>query len=146
MKVCIAASAGGHLTEVLQLKKAFRKYPHFFVTFKREDVDRLSNEKVYYIKDPKRNLFKLFYNLFRSLKIFLKERPNVIITTGAGVVVPICYVAKIFKSKIIFIESMAAIYKPSLSGRFVYPISDLFVVQWKNLLKYYPKAIYGVLL
>jgi UDP-N-acetylglucosamine:LPS N-acetylglucosamine transferase len=146
MKVGIAASAGGHLTEVLQLKKAFRKYPHFFVTFKREDVDRLSNEKVYYIKDPKRNLFKLFYNLFRSLKIFLRERPNVIITTGAGVVVPICYVAKIFKSKIIFIESMAAIYKPSLSGRFVYPISDLFVVQWKNLLKYYLKAIYGVLL
>jgi len=144
MKICIICSAGGHLTEVMRLKKIFDKYPHFFVTFKRKDIEtRLSRKKIYFITDPKRNPFKLLYNFFQSFSLFLKEKPDLIISTGAGVVIPFCYIGKFFGSKIIFIETLAAIFKPSFSGKLIYPIADLFIVQWKKLLKFYPKAVYG---
>jgi beta-1,4-N-acetylglucosaminyltransferase len=68
----------------------------------------------------------------------------VIISTGAGVAVPTCFLGKfLFKSKFIFIESFCRIKEPSLSGKLIYPIADLFFVQWKNLLNFYgKKAIY----
>lgn len=145
MKICIACSAGGHLTEVLFLKDLFNKYDHFFVTFKRQDSIELSKkEKVYFIEDPKRNPIKLFKNIFQSLFIFLKEKPSLVISTGAGVVVPFCYFAKLFGSKIIFIESFCRTDIPSFSGKMIYPIADLFFVQWKMLSqKYGKKAIFA---
>ncbi len=143
LKICMASSAGGHLTELLQIKEIVEGYDSFFVTFKREDTEGF-DEKLYFIEDPKRNPFKLFKNFFQSLKIIIKERPDVIITTGAGVVVPLCYIGTVFSAKIIFIESFARITSRSLSGFFVYPIADLFFVQWKSVLsKYGKKAIYG---
>ena len=53
-----------------------------------------------------------------------------------------CYIGKLFKRKIIYIETMANINHKTLTGKIVYPIANLFVVQWKNMLKLYPKAIY----
>jgi UDP-N-acetylglucosamine:LPS N-acetylglucosamine transferase len=104
------------------LKNVFKKYDYFFLSFKREDVEtRLSKEKIYFVTDPKRDPFKLLLNFFQSLEIFLKEKPDLVITTGAGVVIPFCYIAKFFGSKIIFIESLAAVFKPSFSGRIIHP-------------------------
>jgi UDP-N-acetylglucosamine:LPS N-acetylglucosamine transferase len=144
MKICIACSAGGHLIEALQLLPLIKKYSYFFITFKRrQSFELLKNRKVYFVNDPKRNPLKLLKNFFQSFKILLKEKPNVIISTGAASAIPACFIGKLLGSKIIFIESLAAVDKPSLSGRFAYPIADLFIVQWKNLLKFYKKAIYG---
>lgn len=143
MKVCLACSAGGHLTELLQIKKVFEKHEYFFVTFRREDTINFE-ERVYFVEDPKRNLLKLVKNVFQAARILLIERPNVIITTGAGVVVPLCYVGKLLGTRIIYIESFARIDSASLSGKLIYPIADLFFVQWRHLLgKYGKKAQYG---
>ncbi len=143
MKVCLACSAGGHLTELLQIKKAFEDYERFFVTFRREDTINFE-ERVYFVEDPKRNLLKLVKNIFQAARILLVERPNVIITTGAGVVVPLCYVGKLLGTRIIYIESFARIDSASLSGKLIYPIADLFFVQHRSLLgKYGKKAQYG---
>jgi UDP-N-acetylglucosamine:LPS N-acetylglucosamine transferase len=143
MKICLACSAGGHLTELLQIKKAFEGYEHFFVTFKREDTINFK-ERVYFAEDPKRNFFKLLKNVVQSVRILLKEKPDVIITTGAGVVVPLCYLGKLLGAKIIYIESFARIDSASFSGKLIYPIADLFFVQWRHLLgKYGKKAQYG---
>ena len=144
MKICVIASAGGHLTEVLRIREAFEKYEHFFVTFNRADVKhKLKGKKVYFVRDPKRNPFKFFKNFIQSLKIFLREKPDVIISTGAGMALSMLFIAKIFKKKIVYIESMAAVYKPSLTGKIAYRLADLFIIQWKQLKKYYPRAIYG---
>jgi UDP-N-acetylglucosamine:LPS N-acetylglucosamine transferase len=145
MKICIACSAGGHLTEISQIKKSYEKYDYFYVTFKREDsIDLSKKETVYFVNDPGRSIKNLIKCIFQSLKIMFKERPRIIISTGAGVAVPICFLAKFFsKSKIIFIESFCRIYNPSLTGRLIYPISDWFFVQWEELLKKYgDKAVY----
>ena len=140
MKICIACSAGGHLTEMLQLKDFYSKYPRFFVSFKREDsAEILKNEKTYFITDPKRNLFKLIQCIFQSFFIMIKERPRITISNGAGVGVVVCYMAKLVGSKIIFIEGFSRIEEPSFAGKLVYPISNLFIVQWEELLKKYGK-------
>ena len=82
--------------------------------------------------------------VFQSFKILWNERPKAIMSTGAGVAVPACFIGKIiFKSKIIFIESFCRIYRPSLTGRAIYSISNLFFVQWEELLKKYgDKAVF----
>ena len=74
--------------------------------------------------------------------VALIERPDVVISTGAGIVVFFCVFAKLLGAKLIFIESMARIERPTLTARFLYPFSDLFMVQWPDLLEYFPKAKY----
>jgi hypothetical protein len=65
------------------------------------------------------------------------------VTTGAHTAVSMCYIGKLFGAKIIFIETFANKNSRTLSGRMIYPISGLFVVQWEELLKLYPKAVLG---
>ena len=145
IKICLVSSAGGHMLQIQFFKKIFDKYEHFFITFKRPDTSELSKKKrVYFVEDPKRNPLSLLKNFFQSFLILLKEKPKVVLTTGAGIAVPTCYLAKLFNSKIIFIEDFCRPVKPSLSGKLIYPIADLFLVQWKKLVdKYGEKAIYG---
>ena len=87
--------------------------------------------------------FKLLANCFISVYYFIKIRPKYIVTTGTHTAGPICYLGKIFGSKIIYIETMANINRKTQTGRLIYPIADLFIVQWESMLKIYPKAIYG---
>lgn len=141
MKICLACSGGGHLTQILQLKEIYKNYDYFFITFRRIDTENLEN--AYYVEDPKRNPLKMAENFFQSLIILLKEKPDVVITTGAGVAVLPSYIAKMLGAKIIYIESFSRTENPSLTGRLLYPIADVFLVQWKKLLeKYGPKAKY----
>jgi|TARA_B100002003_G_scaffold241998_1_gene264393 UDP-N-acetylglucosamine:LPS N-acetylglucosamine transferase len=142
-KICLACSAGGHLTELMQLREAFEGHHHFIATFRREDTEKIQ-DRVYYLIDPKRNPLKVLVNIIQSLWVVYKEMPTVVITTGAGVAVPICILSKLIGAKIIYIESFARIYNKSLAGIILYPIADLFFVQWKQLLnKYGDKAKYG---
>ena len=81
--------------------------------------------------------------LRRILYIYLKIRPSVIITTGTHTAVSMCYIGKLFGSKIIYIETLANRTTRTLAGKIVYPIADYFLVQWESMLKLYPKAIYS---
>lgn len=140
MKIALACSAGGHLTELQQLTPAYEKHEHFFVTFRREDSKELGG-RVYFVADPGRSVFRLVKNVFQSFLVFFKEKPDTVITTGAGVAVPLCYFAKLFGRKVICIESFCRIENPSFTGRLLYKISDVFLVQWEELLgKYGNKA------
>jgi beta-1,4-N-acetylglucosaminyltransferase len=78
---------------------------------------------------PFRYIFKFSYNVIKSFYYFLRERPDVVVTTGAHTAVQMCYMAKLFGKKVIFIESFAKTTTPTISGKLVYPIADLFIVQ-----------------
>ena len=78
-----------------------------------------------------------------ELIVYYKERPDVVISTGAANAIPMCLIAKFFKKKVIFIETFARISSPSKTGKFMYKYADLFIVQWKELLKFYPNALFG---
>jgi beta-1,4-N-acetylglucosaminyltransferase len=142
MKLCLAASAGGHLTELLQLKKAWNGQTHFFVSDKRPNAQALAEkEHVYFVTVPRRNPLKLGWNFLQSFHIFLKEKPDIVISTGADVAVPICAIAKLFGRKVVFIESFCRIKEPSKSAKVMYKKADLFLVQWKSNLKHFPKKM-----
>lgn len=148
-KVLFISSTGGHLNELLQLKPIFEKYNSYIVTEKTKTNKDLKNEykNVSYLlygtkHKPIRYIFIAIFNIIKSLILFIKIRPNVIITTGAHTAVPICLIGKLFKKKIIYIETFANIHTKTLTGKIIYPIADLFVVQWESMLELYPKAEY----
>ena len=150
-KVMFISSMGGHLTELMQLKSIFKNYDYMIITEKHKSTVGLKSRyksKIDYLKAGNKDhmlkyIFIIPYNIIKSLKLFLKFKPDVIVTTGAHTSVTMCYIAKIFRKKVIYIESFANVETKTLSGRLVYPISDIFIVQWHSMLKLYPKAIYG---
>jgi len=140
-KVCLACSAGGHLTELLQLEKAWENRPHFFVSDRRLNaIDLAKREKVLFVSCPRRNPLKLALNFAQALRIFLREKPDVVISTGADTAIPICLIAKLFRRKVVFIESFCRIKEASLSGKIMYGKADLFLVQWPQNKEFFPKA------
>ncbi|MDV0429284.1 PssD/Cps14F family polysaccharide biosynthesis glycosyltransferase [Lactiplantibacillus sp. DA1] len=141
-KICLVGSSGGHLTHLYKLKPTWEKYDRFWVTFNKEDAnDLLINEKVYHCYFPtNRNVWNLIRNTLLAFKLLLKEKPRVIISSGAAVAVPFCYIGKLMGAKIIYIEVFDRIDRPTVTGKLVYPIADEFIVQWDEMKKVYPKA------
>ncbi|MFS0674972.1 PssD/Cps14F family polysaccharide biosynthesis glycosyltransferase [Ornithinibacillus sp. 179-J 7C1 HS] len=148
-KLLMISSVGGHLTQLLSLEELFKEYDYHLVTEKTDVTLKLKDKyPVSFLVYGARNylfryLFKFSYNIIKSLMIFLREKPDIIITTGAHTAVPMCYIAKLFRKKVIFIESFAKSKSPTLSGRMIYPIADLFIIQWESMKEFYPKAVYG---
>lgn len=150
-KVLFISSTGGHLSELMQLKSMFDKYDFHIITEKTKSnmylKDKYPKRVNYLVYGTKSNMliypFKLLYNCFKSLFLYLKIRPRVIITTGAHTAGPMCCIGKIFGSKIIYIETFANSETKSVTGKMVYKFADLFIVQWEEMLKLYPKAKYG---
>jgi len=141
MKICLACSHGGHFIEMMRLTDAFKEHDYFFVTYNSEATKNLEN--AYLIKSEGKGLkgkILLINTLIKAIKILIKEKPDAIISTGGGeIAVPFCYIGKILGAKVIFIDTLARITTPSGGGKLVYPIADLFLVQWKPLLKKYGK-------
>lgn len=150
-KVLFISSTGGHLKELLQLKKIFNKYNSYIITEKTNSTIKMKDEykeKIgYMVFGTKDHMitypFKLLANCFISLYYYIKIRPKYIVTTGTHTAGPICCLGKIFGSKIIYIETMANTNRKTATGRLLYPIADLFIVQWESMLNVYPNAVYG---
>ena len=143
MKICLVGSSGGHLTHLHMLKPIWENNDRFWVTFDKIDANSiLKNEKIYHCYFPtNRNIKNLIKNFFLSIKVLKKERPNIIISSGAAVAVPFFYIGKILGAKTIYIEVFDRIDKPTLTGKLVYPVTDKFIVQWEEMKKVYPKSI-----
>lgn len=142
MKILLVGSSGGHLNHLYMLKPFWEKYDRFWVTFDKEDArSLLKGEKVYHCYFPtNRSLKALLINWKLAEKVLKKEKPDLIISSGAAVAVPFFYVGKRMGMKTIFIEIFDRINKPTLTGRLVYPVSDRFIVEWEEMKKVYPKA------
>lgn len=143
IKVCLVGSSGGHLTHLYMLKPFWENKKRFWVTFDKEDARSLLNgEKVYPCYYPtNRNIKNLIRNTVVAWKVLHKEKPDLIISSGAAVSVPFFYLGKLFGSKLIYIEVFDRIDKLTLSGRLVYPIVDKFIVQWEEQKEVYKKVI-----
>jgi UDP-N-acetylglucosamine:LPS N-acetylglucosamine transferase len=101
--------------------------------------------RTYFIRHSERDLL-FFVNILEAWSILRREKPALILSTGAGPAVPFALVGKLFRIPIIFIEISAQVTKPSLTGRIMYYLADAFFYQWKTLERYFPKAVYGGLL
>lgn len=146
-KVCLVSSGGGHLEQLKQLYNVIDKNDTFFVVPSSKATENMKYKK-HLISDVNRDghmkfIFSLIQITFQSILIYIKERPDIVISTGALTALPMCVISKAFRKKLIFIESFARIETPNKSGKFAYKIADVFIIQWPELQKYYPKAIYG---
>ncbi len=149
-RVMFTSSAGGHYSELCELDELMKRYNSFLLTEDHEmmkEIKKTNQSRSWYMPaGTKEHLFKFLCNfpitIIRSFKAFLKVKPDVVIATGAHTTVPICYIAKLFGKKVIFIETFANITTKTLSGKLVYPIADLFLVQWEEMLELYPNAKY----
>ncbi|HEL1563405.1 TPA: UDP-N-acetylglucosamine--LPS N-acetylglucosamine transferase [Streptococcus suis] len=143
MKICLVGSSGGHLAHLNMLRPLWSEEERFWVTFDKEDARSiLKKEKLYPCYFPtNRNIKNLIRNTFLAIKILKKEKPDIIISSGAAVAVPFFYIGKLFGAKTVYIEVFDRIDKPTVTGKLVYPITDKFIVQWEEMKKVYPKAI-----
>lgn len=144
MKICFPTSSGGHLTQLMQLKPFWEEHDRFWVTFDKEDANsKLAEERIFYCHYPtNRNVLNLIRNTFLAIRALRSERPDLILSTGAAVAVPFFAVGKLLGAKTVYIEIIDRIDSPTLTGKLVYRMTDVFVVQWPELKQVYPKAVY----
>lgn len=141
-KICIVSSCGGHLTEVRALLPVYGKYEHFYVINDRIILPADMAARTYFIRHSERDLLFLF-NLWEAYRILRRERPSLILSTGAGPIVPFALVGRIFSIPTVYIETLTRVTEPSLSGRIMYRLADRFIYQWETLERFFPRGIYG---
>ena len=152
-RVLFISSTGGHLEELMSFKPLFNKYNYHIITEKTESnilLKKKFGKKINYLiygtkVHPIMYIIKLLLNGFKSLYFYIKIRPKYIVTTGTHTAIPMCILGKMFGSKIIYIETFANINSKTQTGGFIYKFKlyNVFIVQWKEMLKLYPNAIYG---
>lgn len=142
-KICLISSSGGHYEQLKMLAPLSEDHDVFWVT---EESEYASKADYYLIQTGLKDKYfpiKMFANFFRSLKIWYKEKPDYVITTGTMIVLPMAFLAKLFGKRLIYIETFARVYDGTRTGRLMYKFADLFIVQWETLKEIYPNAVYG---
>ena len=143
MKICIVSSCGGHLTEVRCLKPAYEAYEHFYVLNDKAILPADMRDRTYFIAHSERDK-KFIFNLWEAFQILCKEKPDVILSTGAGPVVPFELVGRLFFGvRVVFVETITRIHAPSLTGKIMYHLAHCFYYQNIELKRFFPRGIYG---
>jgi UDP-N-acetylglucosamine:LPS N-acetylglucosamine transferase len=144
LRICLVASAGGHLSELLRIKDSWDKYDSFCLTTSdvvREELQEYG--KVYVVGECNRQQpFKVMVVLARCARAVFRERPDILISTGAAVGCIACFLSKLIGAKIIWMDSITNVERISLSGRMVRYIADLFLVQWPEFNEQYNNVEY----
>lgn len=142
-KICLASASGGHFEQLNCLKPLLERYDGFVVT----ERTQFSENADYFVtqtgfRDPGwiKDSIRLFFEVRRIWKC---ERPDVVISTGTYIALPFMIMCKLYRKKFIYIETFARVTDTTKAGRLMYKFADLFIYQWPELKKYYPKGIYG---
>ena len=134
MKIALVSDCGGHLTQMLHLLEAFRDHEFFFITyFSPRDEDLKNIAPVHLLKAGEMNLYIFVKAYFQAFNILLREKPDVLISTGAQIALPFFLWGKVMGKKLIFIESWSRVNKLSMTGQLLYPVVDEFFVQWPEM-------------
>ena len=146
IKICFAASTGGHFEQLMMLKPLMDKYDSFIITEKAQYKSNTKGIRTYYLNQVNRKELtccpRMIANVFKTFRIYSKEQPDLIICTGVLAMLPMCLWMKLKKKKVIYIESFAKVTSPTLSGKLMYKYADQFYVQWPQMKEIYPNAIY----
>ena len=144
LRICLAASAGGHMSQLLKLAESWAEHEAVYVTTTEVMRTRLEElGRVYVVGECNReHPLAVFRVLMRCLKVVLKERPDVVISTGAAAGCMMCFLSKLLGAKVVWLDSITNVERISLSGRMVRCIADLFLVQWPELAEKYKGVEY----
>lgn len=137
-KIGIISSPGGHFVEAMELMEAFEACDIFILSYDEMSIREFKN--LYVIKNFSKNPALLIPGILKIIRIFFKEKPHILFSSGAEIAIPSFYIGKfLFRTKLIYLECSAQVFRPSITGKVIYPISDLFLVQWPTLLSKYGK-------
>ncbi|MEZ5823500.1 MAG: hypothetical protein R3C97_01770 [Geminicoccaceae bacterium] len=139
-RTCLAYSPGGHYAELMRALQGIEFSDRFDATFASARSDDPAARRTYHLCHPRRSLLRLFVNVLQTAFMLLRERPAIVISSGADVAVATVILSRLAGARSIFVESAGSL-EPTLSGRLVYPFCDLFLVQWPEQLDTYPEAV-----
>lgn len=143
IKVCFAASSGGHLEQLLSLRSLMERYDSFILTEKTFYEVKLP-VRARYVRQVNRHeaafLPNMLANAVTSLKYCIAERPDVVVCTGVLATIPFCLISHMMGAKLVYIESFAKTDSPTMTGKLLGKCADRFYVQWESMLKVYPNA------
>ena len=142
-KLCLVSSSGGHFEQLQKLQPLIDKYNGFLVTEKTQFPEKAEYFMIQTDLKDKFMIPKMFVNSLRTIKIWIKEKPDFVITTGTLVAYPFYLLSILFRKKFVYIETFGRANMPTKAGKYMEKHADLFIVQWKTQAKYYKKAIYG---
>lgn len=144
MTALLVGSSGGHLDHLLRLEPWWRDMDRAWVTFDLPDArSRLAEERSYWAYYPTtRNLKNFVRNLFLARKVLRAERPDVVVSTGAGLAVPFFILARVYGSTTVFLEVFDRVTTRTMTGRLCKPLSSIFLVQWHEQERLYPGSVY----
>ena len=144
VKVALVCSHGGHLTEMQAVWPAFEGHDCFLVSYRSRRTEACTwVAHKYLVPNIGTNMVRMLATAVRAISILRHERPDVLVSTGAEIAIPFLWVGKLMGATTVYVESWCRVRSTSLTGRLVYPVADLFLVQWPALLRAYgPKARY----
>ena len=142
MTMALVCSSGGHLLQLHRLKPWWEKHDRFWVTFPMPDArSLLAGEETYAAHHPTtRNVPNLLRNLLLAWRLLRRRRPDLVVSTGAGVAFPFFLAARALGIRTVYLEVYDRIDLPTLTGRLCYPLTDLFLMQWEGQRRFYPRA------
>ena len=148
-EVLLVCSTGGHLLQLLALRGAWAEFSRVWVTFDKSDArSLLTDERVVFAHGPTNRNFgllavrNLLRNLLGAVRLLRVVRPKVVLTTGAGVAVPYAWIGRLLGARVVYVESLTRIERPSLSCRLIAPVASRIYAQWPELPEAVPKARY----
>lgn len=143
MKVLLVSSSGGHLAQLMCLRPWWSQHERQWVTFDTPDaVSKLEGEQVTWAHHPTtRNLRNLARNTVLARRLLSQFRPDVIVSTGAGVAVPFFWLHRTVGAASVYLEVFDRIETPTLTGRLCRPVTDLFLVQWPEQQRMYRSSV-----
>jgi UDP-N-acetylglucosamine:LPS N-acetylglucosamine transferase len=145
LKICLAASAGGHLSQLLSLEPIWQGHQVIFISTGEMVREKLEKIGITYIVGEcnREHPIKTFGVMLKCLRIILRQRPDVVLSTGAAAGFLMCFWGKLFGAKIIWLDSIANAEKLSMSGRMIRPFADLILSQWPDVAAQYHKVDYA---
>jgi UDP-N-acetylglucosamine:LPS N-acetylglucosamine transferase len=149
MRVMLVCSSGGHLAQLHRLRPWWQQHERTWVTFAGEQVNSLLRDEavVPAFAPTTRNIPNALRNLRLAMKVVRAERPDVIVSDGAGIAFPFFLVARAFGVRTVYLEVYDRITRATLTGRLCYPLTELFLLQWPEQLALYPRGqVIGCLL
>ena len=142
-RVLAVASGGGHWVQLLRLRPAFNGADVAFVTVQRSYEEQVGEARFYTVNEASRwNKFALLLQALRMARIILRERPDVIITTGAAPGYFAVVIGKVFGARTMWIDSIANAAHPSLSCAKVSVHADTCLTQWAHVAASEPSVSY----
>ncbi len=143
LRIALVASAGGHLSQLLKLEAAWQERDVFYVTTQNLAGPNWGAARTYAVGECNRQTpWRTLRVALRCLRIVLRERPDVVISTGAAVGCLSCLFGKVLGARVIWLDSITNVERLSLAGRIVRPLADLFLVQWPDLAARFKRVEY----